>query len=572
MAIVGIDLGTTNSAVATLWMGRPEILPNRYGGCTTPSVVALSKQGKILVGQNAKHQRVSLVGVPVAEVKRKMGLNTTVELGDRQCTPPQLSSYILQYLKEDAQAFLQEKVGCAIITIPAYFNEAARRATREAGELAGLHVGMILDEPTAAALAYGVKGDRQETVLIYDLGGGTLDISIIEISQNHFEVLAIDGNPQLGGRDFDRILCEYVCQTFKHKHKFDPSQDARLMARLWVACEAAKCDLSYCMDSSVVIEAVTDKLDIDIDIKRELLEELVRPLVASSVVPIQRALAKANLEADEIDHILLVGGSTRMPLVRETVTKFFGRQPRHDINPDQCVALGAAVYTSLLKEETKKQFGMQEKWRPQGDAESSLVVVPRTAHALGIGVDEGGSRLSVVLPVGSFYPVSVTRKDYYTAAANQAGIEFWVYEGEQEQAQKNMPLGLVRLDLPPGLPAGVPIWITFTLNASRILEVTVELPSRPGLKAQVRIEAGGTMPEEIPHEQGRLEHQIAAIAKLLADHKDQLPQSRQASLAWAVESAREALAKGDLELAAQKMHNLEHVRDELSLLEKEEEE
>jgi molecular chaperone DnaK len=572
MAIVGIDLGTTNSAVATLWMGRPEILPNRYGGCTTPSVVAQTKQGNILVGQKAKHQWVSLVGVPIAEIKRKMGQNVTISLGDKQCTPQQISSYILQYLKEDAQTFLKEKVGCAIITIPAYFNESARRATREAGELAGLHVGMILDEPTAAALAYGVKGDRKETVLIYDLGGGTLDVSIIEITQNHFEVLAIDGNAQLGGRDFDRLLCDYVCQTFKEMHKLDLRTDAKLMSRLWVAVEAVKCDLSYRMDSSVIIEAITDKDDIDIPVKRELLEELVRPLVASSVVPIQRALSKANLEPGEISHVLLVGGSTRMPLVRETVSKFFGREPRQDINPDLCVALGAAVYTSLLNEETKKQFGMQEKWRPQDGSSDSLVVVPRTAHALGIGVDEGGSRFSVVLPASSFYPVSVTRKEYYTAIANQAGIEFWVYEGDNPLAQKNMPLGIVRLDLPERLPAGVPIWITFTLNVSRILEVTVELPSRPGLKARVRIEACGSVApaEDSEHEQSRLEHQLAAIAKLLNDYQQDIAQSRRASIEWALNSARESLAQGDLPRAIEKVHMLEHVRDELNLLENEE--
>jgi molecular chaperone DnaK len=515
---------------------------------------------------------VSLQGVPIVEVKRKMGENVTVELGNRKCTPQQISAYILQYLKEAAQEFLQQKVGCAIITIPAYFNESARRATREAGELAGLTVGMILDEPTAAVLAYGVKGDLNETVLVYDLGGGTLDVSIIEIAQNHFEVLAIDGNPHLGGRDFDQLMCDYVCQAVKDRNRFDLKKYPECMGRLSVAAEAVKCDLSYCMDSTVILEAVTEDVDVHVPIQRELLEELVRPLVESSVTPIERALKKADLEPDEIDEILLVGGSTRMPLVRETVEKFFGRLPRHDLNPDECVALGAGLYTSLLPEATKKTFGMQEKWIPDdSDAGSSLVVIPRTAHSLGIGVDEGGSRYSVILPATSFYPVSITRKDYYTAVFNQAGIEFWVYEGEEKLAQKNTPLGMVRLDLPENLPSGIPIWITFTLNASRILDVAVELPSMPHLKARVRIETKSqTATDQASHALDLLKHHLETIAQLLTRYQYRISQSRYTSIQWAVAKAEEAIASKDIEHAEEKVHMLEHIQEELNLLETEE--
>lgn len=571
MAIVGIDLGTTNSAIATMWMGRPEIIPNCYGGRTTPSVVGLTKTGKIAVGVKAKYQRANIVGTPVAEIKRKMGQNTTVALGDRTCTPTQISSYILRILKQDAEQFLQEKIGCAIITIPAYFNESARRATREAGEVAGLHVGMILDEPTASALAYGMQGNREETVMVYDFGGGTLDVSIIEIAGNHFEVLAIDGDALLGGRDFDRLLVDYVNQVLKEKYRWDVNEHPDYLPRLYNAVEAVKCDLSYVRDSAIIMEALTEEIGVCIEMKRELLEELVRPLVKSSILPIQRALHKANLDADEITQILLVGGSTRMPLVRQTVTELFGRQPRTDLNPDECVALGAALYTALLPEETKTQYGMMAGW--QGDAgdslDSNFVVVPRTAHSLGIGVDEGGRTYSVILQVNAFYPVSVTRKDYYTAIANQKGIEFWVYEGENPIALKNMPLGLVRLDLPDGLPAGVPIWITFTLNASRILEVTVALPDRPNVKVQVRIETEGSQSHSAPTAPDivSLKHQLEKLAKLMETYKEEIPQSRYAEIQWAIQAAEQAITSGNLEDARHKTHMLEHVRDELILLE-----
>lgn len=566
MAIVGIDLGTTNSAVASMWMGRPEIIPNYYGARTTPSVVGLSKNHKILVGQKAKHQRVTLLAPPIEEIKRKMGENVTVPMGERQYSPEHISSFILQRLKYDAEQFLEERVECAVITIPAYFNESARRATRDAGEIAGLHVGMIIDEPTSSALAYGMRGDKDEVVMVYDLGGGTFDVSIIEIAGNHFEVLAIDGNIRLGGRDFDRVLIDYVCQEIKSRYGINLNKDAQAMAKLSVAAEATKCDLSYWMDSSVLVQAITDDIDVNVDIKRELLEELVRPLVNSTLIPVERALQKADLEADEIDEVVLVGGMTRMPMVRETVKDFFGRPPRCDLNPDECVALGAAIYTQLLDENTKRTFGAS--WAQVGDREKeNLVVVPRTAHALGIGVDEGGSKFSVILPSGSFYPVSITRKDYYTAMADQTGIEFWVYEGENPSAHKNTPLGLVRLDLPEGLPAGLPIWITFALNDSRILEVTVQLPDRPELKVQVRIEAKGHSSQEITL---LLQHQLDAIGQLLDRYKVRIDQSRHAEITWGLNSIRDLLEQGNATLAQEKLRLLEHVHDELLMLEKNE--
>ncbi len=571
MSIVGIDLGTTNSAVATLWMDRPEIIPNRYGTRTTPSVVGISRRHKILVGVKAKYQRVTLLQPPVEEVKRLMGQDCTIMLGDKVHSPQAIAAYILRSIKMDAEQFLGEPVESAVITIPAYFNESARRATRKAGEIAGLQVAMILDEPTASALAYGVTGEKDETVLVYDLGGGTFDVSIIEIAGHHFEVLAIDGNIHLGGKDFDRLLCQYVLDEIKAQHKIKVPDHC--MQKLSVAVEAAKCDLSFYKDTSVIWEAFTEKHDICVDIKRELLEELIRPLILSTLEPIQHALDKANLRPNEIDKILLVGGSTRIPLVHQMLTELFQKPPRDELNPDECVALGAAIYTKLLPSASSKTYhsaGFDEHI-----AEDALVVVPRTAYALGIGVDEGGNTYSIILPVGAFYPVSITRKDYFTSVMNQKGIEIWIYEGNDPIATKNTPLGRLLLDLPPGLPAGVPIWITFSLNESRILEASVTLPDRPNLSAKVRIDTANkpnitsTTSTETPKTEhmepivSGLQHQLNTFSALLQEKKQWITPSRYIEAAWALRSAQEALTAGNSKLAGEKIHLLDSIREEL---------
>ncbi len=569
MSIVGIDLGTTNSALATMWMDRPEILPNRYGSRITPSVVGITRRHKILVGSKAKYQRATLLEPPIKEIKRYMGTDHTVLMGGKKHTPEEISAYILRSMKADAQQFLGTEIGCAVITIPAYFNEAARRATRKAGELAGLHVGMILDEPTAAALAYGAGKEKNETVLIYDLGGGTFDVSIIEVSGKHFEVLAIDGNTHLGGQDFDQLLLDYVVQEMQSKHKF--SLDPALLPRLSVIVEACKCDLSYHKDTLVILEAASDTIDIAMPVKRELLEELVRPLVLSSLEPVRRALHKANLEKEEIHKVLLVGGSTRMPLVKKTIEDFLGMPPRDELNPDECVALGSAIYTKLLDEKTMKKYSLSV----ENAFEDNLVVIPRTAHSLGIGVDEGGSEYSIILSSGSFYPISITRKEYFTSVENQKGLEIWVYEGENSVATKNIPLGRVLLDLPTGLSAGVPVWITFSLNESRILEVSVTLPDRPDVQAQIRIDTKniGSIPSEQGEKQGVVlsswQRQCQSFEELLKKHKNHIDPSRYLQIQWALESAKDALEKGDSKISVEKMHILDHIYDELLIMEKE---
>ncbi len=560
MAIVGMDLGTTNSATAVLWMGRPEIIPNSSGSRTTPSVVGLTKSNEILVGQKAKFQRVTLQAPPIEEVKRQMGSSWETPFGDKTVSPAEISSLILRKLKDDAELFLQDKVDCAIVTIPAYFNESARRATQEAGALAGLDIAMVLDEPTAAALAYGIQGKKSETVLVYDLGGGTLDISIIEISGAHFEVIAIDGDNWLGGRDFDRILRNYVVDEVKATKGWDINANSDILSRLGVVVEQAKCDLSIRQDTTVIMEAISANCDICVDIKRELLEELIRSKVASSLIPVERALEKADLEIEDIDHILLVGGSTRIPLVREKVESFFGQAPKTDVHPDECVALGAAVYTNLLKPSVKKSYA----YKMSPTLNQNLVVVPRTAHSMGIGTDEGGLKYSIVLPAGTFYPVSVTQKNYFTAVENQSGLDIWVYEGENSIAVKNTPLGQVRFDLPNNLPLGTVIWITFALNTSRILEVTVELPEHPQTRIQVTIDPNQNKSEKKTSLDSSQKREWESIETLYREKAEQLEPGKKLEIQWALQAAKEALDKGEEENIQKRMKILVHIRDFLS--------
>ena len=480
MAIVGIDLGTTKSAVAVLRGNGPEIIPNHEGDRITPSVVGLSKAGELWIGKRPKESRLVLKDGPVEEVKRLMGSTERLTFNGRDRSPQEISSYILRALKSDAEAFLGEKVNCAVITIPAYFNEPERRATREAGELAGLYVGAVLDEPTAAALAYGLGKTDDQTILVYDLGGGTFDVSILEVADNHFEVLGISGNKRLGGKDFDRRLSKWVIDQVKQKHGVDLAADRRAMHKVVLAVEKAKKELSSSPQTGILIEAATPDLDVDLTISRAQFEALIKDYIDSTIPCIEEALDKAELMSKEIDKVVLVGGSTRIPGVQSVVRKYFSKEPLRDINPDEAVALGAAIFTSILGEDVKKKFipaAKMEEYELK-DAQGEVikpVAVPRTPHALGIGLAE--NKLAVILEENSFYPISVTRKEFGTVSDDQPELEVPVYEGRNPVATENTPLGIVHLDLPDGLRRGSPVWVTFTLNDSRILEVTVEIPN-----------------------------------------------------------------------------------------------
>ncbi len=499
MAIVGIDLGTTKSAVAVLRGHGPEIIPNREGDRIMPSVVGLSKTGELWIGKRPKENRLILKDGPVEEVKRLMGSGERIPFNGRDRSPQEISSYILRSLKGDAEAFLGETVNCAVITIPAYFNEPERRATREAGELAGLYVGAVLDEPTAAALAYGLGKTDDQTILVYDLGGGTFDVSILEVADNHFEVLGISGNKRLGGKDFDRRIAKWVLDEVRKKHGTDLASEKRAIHKVTLAVEKAKKELSASASTNILIEAATSDLDIDLTLSRAQFEALIKDYIESTIPCIEEALDKAELMSKEIDKVVLIGGSTRIPLVQKVVKNYFGKEPLRDINPDEAVALGAAIFTSILSDDVKKKFiapaKMEEYELKDADGEIvKPVAVPRTPHALGIGVAD--NRLAIILEENSFYPISITKKEFSTMHDDQDRIEVPVYEGKNPVASENTPLGIVNLNLPEDLRRGTPVWVTFTLNDSRILEVSVEIPTAKGVKANAVIKGTSDLPAE----------------------------------------------------------------------------
>ena len=355
--VLGIDLGTTNSCMAIMEGGQPVIIPNAEGGRTTPSVVAFTKDGERLVGSVAKRQAITNPDRTIQSIKRKMGTNEKVTIGDKSYTPQEISAMILQKLKMDAEEYLGEKIKKAVITVPAYFNDAQRQATKDAGTIAGLEVLRIINEPTASALAYGIDKEGEATVLVYDLGGGTFDVSILQLGDGVFEVKATAGINHLGGDDFDRQIVNYLVEEFKKKEGVDLRKDPVAMQRLRDAAENAKIELSSVQKTNINLPYITTTESgpkfLDIDLTRSQFERLIADLVDSTLGPVRQALADAKLSADDIDHVLLVGGSTRVPLVQETVKKVLKKEPDKGINPDECVALGAAIQGGVLTGETK---------------------------------------------------------------------------------------------------------------------------------------------------------------------------------------------------------------------------
>lgn len=356
--IIGIDLGTTNSAVAVMEGGEPTIIPNVEGNRTTPSVVAFTKNGERLVGETAKRQAITNAARTITSIKREMGTDYKVKIDDKEYTPEEISAMILQKIKSDVESYLGETVSEAVITVPAYFTDSQRQATKDAGKIAGLDVKRIINEPTAAALAYGMDKDtEQHKIMVFDLGGGTFDVSILEIGDGVFEVLATRGNNRLGGDDFDEVLMKYMISEFKKENGIDLSKDVTAMQRLKDAAEKAKKELSTTMTTNVNLPFITAvdgaPVHLNMDIKRAKFEELTSDLVDKTLTPVREALNDAGLTASKIDKVLLVGGSTRIPAVQEAVKKLIGKEPQKDINPDECVAIGAAIQGGVLTGEVK---------------------------------------------------------------------------------------------------------------------------------------------------------------------------------------------------------------------------
>ena len=458
--IIGIDLGTTNSAVAVMEGGDAIIIPNIEGNRTTPSVVAFTKDGERLVGETAKRQAITNPERTVQSIKRHMGSDFSVDIDGKKYSPQEISAMILQKLKSDAESYLGEKVTDAVITVPAYFTDAQRQATKDAGKIAGLNVKRIVNEPTAAALAYGEDKDKDsQTVMVYDLGGGTFDVSILELSEGVFEVHATRGNNKLGGDDFDNKLIDYIADEFQKANGIDLRVDKMSHQRLKEAAEKAKKELSSTMSTNINLPFITASaagpLHLNMDITRAKFDELTKDLVKKTEQPVLDALKDAGMEASKIDKVLLVGGSTRIPAVQESVKRLIGKEPQRDINPDECVALGAAIQGGVLS----------------GDVKDLLLL---DVTPLSLGIETMGEVTTRLIDRNTTIPTKKSQI-FTTAADNQTSVEIHVLQGERQMARDNTSLGRFILDGITPARRGIPqIEVTFDIDANGIVNVSAK--------------------------------------------------------------------------------------------------
>ena len=478
--IIGIDLGTTNSCMAVMEGGQATVIPNAEGGRTTPSVVAFTKDGEILVGEPAKRQAVANHERTVLSIKRKMGTNHRVKIDDKEYTPEEISAFILRKLKEDAEAYLGEKITDAVITVPAYFNDNQRQATKNAGKIAGLNVRRIINEPTASSLAYGLDKAEGEKILVYDLGGGTFDVSILEVGDGVFEVLSTSGDTHLGGDDWDQRIVDYLVDEFKKENGMDLTKDMMAMQRLKEAAEKAKKELSGRMQTSINLPYITADSSgpkhLNVNLTRAKFREMTKDLLERTVPSIERALKDAKLKKEDISKVILVGGSTRMPAVQELVKDFFGKEPYKNINPDECVAMGAAIQGGVLSGEVKDIL--------------LLDVTPLT-----LGIETLGGVMTPMIDRNTTIPAEKTQI-FSTAADNQTQVEVHVLQGERPMARDNISLGRFILDGIPPAPRGMPqIEVTFKINADGILEVSAK-DKGTGKEQKITITASTNLSDE----------------------------------------------------------------------------